>query len=121
MDSLLQVQFLNRSLLRTLTLDFYLELFTKDFSKFHQKFSSGFYLKFSQNFINNFPLFQAVKTLLQKECKCHGVSGSCTVKTCWNILPTFTMIGNTIMKKYNKAKLVVAEQDRSGLNLVIKK
>lgn len=52
--------------------------------------------------------FQIVKALLQTECKCHGVSGSCTVRTCWRTLPSFRQIGDALMKKYYKARPVMA-------------
>lgn len=49
---------------------------------------------------------QIVKHLLRTECKCHGVSGSCAMKTCWRTLPPFRVVGDTLMRKYNKARLV---------------
>lgn len=49
-----------------------------------------------------------VKTLLRTECKCHGVSGSCTVRTCWRTLPSFRQVGDALMKKYYRARPVVA-------------
>jgi len=52
--------------------------------------------------------FQIVKALLQTECKCHGVSGSCTVRTCWRTLPSFRQIGDALMKKYYRARPVIA-------------
>lgn len=42
------------------------------------------------------------------ECKCHGISGSCTMKTCWKTLPTFRQIGDSLMKKYYRARPVAA-------------
>jgi wingless-type MMTV integration site family protein 7 len=45
---------------------------------------------------------------METGCKCHGVSGSCTTKTCWTTLPPFRKIGNYVMKKYQKTKLVTA-------------
>ena len=36
------------------------------------------------------------------ECKCHGVSGSCTTKTCWTTLPPFRLVGNILKQKYDK-------------------
>ncbi|CAG0881892.1 unnamed protein product [Darwinula stevensoni] len=35
---------------------------------------------------------KALKQSLQRECKCHGVSGSCTMKTCWKTLPPFAQV-----------------------------
>lgn len=49
-----------------------------------------------------------MKSLLQTECKCHGVSGSCTVRTCWRTLPSFRQIGDALMKKYYRARPVIA-------------
>lgn len=43
------------------------------------------------------------------------------MKTCWKSLPTLRVIGDTIMKKYNKAKLVQGIADKEGINLVIKR
>lgn len=43
---------------------------------------------------------------MEVECKCHGMSGSCTMKTCWTTLPPFRKIGLHLKKKYAKAKLV---------------
>ncbi|KAK2581021.1 hypothetical protein KPH14_006071 [Odynerus spinipes] len=60
------------------------------------------------NLHNNKAGRKIVKALLQTECKCHGVSGSCTVRTCWRTLPSFRQIGDALMKKYYRAKAVVA-------------
>ncbi|KAI5709072.1 hypothetical protein M8J76_009582 [Diaphorina citri] len=60
------------------------------------------------NLHNNKAGRKMVKTLLQTECKCHGVSGSCTMKTCWRTLPPFKVIGDALMKKYWKARGVSA-------------
>ncbi|KAK0073084.1 hypothetical protein PV325_010297 [Microctonus aethiopoides] len=46
--------------------------------------------------------------MLQTECKCHGVSGSCTVRTCWRTLPSFRQIGDALMKKYYRGRSVIA-------------
>lgn len=64
--------------------------------------------------------FQLVKHLLRTDCKCHGVSGSCAMKTCWRTLPQFRVVGDTLMRKYNKARLVehsepYSEKDKSRL------
>jgi len=46
--------------------------------------------------------------LLNTDCKCHGVSGSCTMKTCWHSLPHFREVGKALMRKYRKARSVQA-------------
>ncbi|XP_033216304.1 protein Wnt-7b-like isoform X2 [Belonocnema kinseyi] len=60
------------------------------------------------NLHNNKAGRKMVKSLLHTECKCHGVSGSCTVRTCWRTLPSFRQIGDALMKKYFRARSVVA-------------
>lgn len=68
------------------------------------------------------------------ECKCHGVSGSCTMKTCWTTLPQFRQVGDNLMKKYYRARpvtsspLLIESQDanpkkkkRKKLQLLLKK
>lgn len=62
-----------------------------------------------------------MKNLLRTDCKCHGVSGSCAMKTCWKTLPSFRVIGDVLMKKYHKARSVEVISDRrltrgSGFN-----
>jgi len=42
-------------------------------------------------------------TSTQLTCKCHGTSGSCNLKTCWNEMPTFEKIGHVIKKQYLNA------------------
>ncbi|XP_069682106.1 protein Wnt-7b isoform X2 [Periplaneta americana] len=68
------------------------------------------------NLHNNKAGRKAVKVNLHVECKCHGVSGSCTMKTCWKTLPAFRQIGDSLMRKYTRARAVVAVEigSRSG-------
>lgn len=46
---------------------------------------------------------RAVYGLVKIECKCHGVSGSCSMKTCWLKLPSFREVGDLIKQKYDSA------------------
>lgn len=39
-------------------------------------------------------------------CKCHGVSQSCEMKTCWKELAQFPAIGTILLEKYDKASKV---------------
>ncbi|XGW26453.1 hypothetical protein V3C99_007230 [Haemonchus contortus] len=41
-----------------------------------------------------------------KECKCHGVSGSCVTKTCWKVVPRFDEFSELLMHKYEMAQQV---------------
>ena len=48
-------------------------------------------------------------------CTCSGVSGSCTVKTCWNQLPAFSVVGTRIKQLYDDACLVQSNA-KTGAN-----
>lgn len=61
---------------------------------------------------------------MKLECKCHGVSGSCTTKTCWTTLPKFREIGYVLKEKYGEAvhvEAVRASRLRQPTFLKIKK
>ncbi|XP_031553002.1 protein Wnt-8b-like [Actinia tenebrosa] len=49
---------------------------------------------------------KAVRTTLKKQCRCHGMTGSCTTVTCWRKLAVFEEVGNYLKKKYTQAKRV---------------
>lgn len=51
-------------------------------------------------------------------CKCHGVSGSCNVRTCWHQLPSFREVGDRLRSKYDSA--VEAGFNRPGTRLLRK-
>src|SRR5579871_3739062 len=44
---------------------------------------------------------------MRRECKCHGMSGSCTVKTCWMRLPSFREVGNNLKDRFDGASRVI--------------
>jgi len=48
-------------------------------------------------------MLQAVEDAMKVQCKCHGVSGSCELKTCWRSLAPFRDVGNILKDKYNGA------------------
>ena len=56
--------------------------------------------------------FQAVADSLTTACKCHGVSGSCSIKTCWKSLGDLKAIGSQLQRKYAVAVEVTNEKVR---------
>lgn len=69
-------------------------------------------------------LFQILEKNMRLECKCHGVSGSCTTKTCWTTLPKFRQLGYILKEKYNHAvhvEPVRASRNKRPTFLKIKK
>ncbi|CAI4224141.1 unnamed protein product [Auanema sp. JU1783] len=64
------------------------------------------------NLHNNRAGRQVLEKSLRRECKCHGMSGSCEVKTCWESMPSFREIGSIIKDKFDGASEVnVVEED----------
>ena len=47
--------------------------------------------------------FQSVEVNMKVDCKCHGVSGSCEMRTCWRAMPTFQRIGSILKEKFDGA------------------
>ncbi|TMS39544.1 hypothetical protein L596_006050 [Steinernema carpocapsae] len=54
---------------------------------------------------------------LRKQCKCHGVSGSCVTKTCWKVVPKLDDFAKYLKDKYDSAQQVTVSS--SGNDLVI--
>ena len=53
-------------------------------------------------------------------CKCHGATGSCTVKTCFQRASGLRLIGNTLKTMFKNARKVEpANQKREGVKLVL--
>ena len=40
---------------------------------------------------------------MRHQCKCHGVSGACNVRTCWQTLPDFREVGSFLKERYDTA------------------
>ncbi|XP_059062681.1 protein Wnt-7b-like [Achroia grisella] len=59
----------------------------------------------AMNLHNNRVGRKTVKDLVRRECKCHGVSGSCAVRTCWRALPQFRAVAAALRDKYRRARL----------------
>nr|CUS58512.1 wingless transcription factor [Cupiennius salei] len=44
---------------------------------------------------------------MRRQCKCHGMSGSCTVQTCWMQLSPFRTIGDGLKDRFDGASRVL--------------
>ncbi|CAL4099245.1 unnamed protein product, partial [Meganyctiphanes norvegica] len=58
---------------------------------------------------------EVVVESLATQCKCHGVSGSCNVKTCWRALPNFNEAGSRVYRRYLQG--VEVREVNAGLRL----
>lgn len=52
------------------------------------------------------------------QCKCHGMSGSCEVKTCWKAAPDFRQVGRILKNRFRSALLVDQSNLGNGAPLV---
>ncbi|CAH1732573.1 hypothetical protein AGLY_001873 [Aphis glycines] len=64
-------------------------------------------LREKMNLHNNEAGRMHVQSEMKQECKCHGMSGSCTVKTCWMRLPIFRSIGDNLKDRFDGASRVM--------------
>ncbi|KAK2163627.1 hypothetical protein LSH36_76g03048 [Paralvinella palmiformis] len=67
------------------------------------------------NMHNNRAGRRAVRKSRKLECKCHGVSGSCALRTCWLAMHDFRQVGNMLRERYNGATQVMMDQTGTGL------
>lgn len=58
---------------------------------------------------------------MRVECKCHGVSGSCEVKTCWKAMPSFRKVGNVLKEKFDGATEVEQRKVGSSTKVLVPK
>lgn len=58
---------------------------------------------------------------MQIRCKCHGMSGSCQLKTCWKSAPEFRVVGKVLKQLFRKAVLVDQSNMGNGSPLIIAK
>lgn len=53
----------------------------------------------------------AVKNFMRTDCKCHGLSGSCAMRTCWRKMPPFRDVGNRLKERFDGAAKVIPSND----------
>ncbi|CAG0895528.1 unnamed protein product, partial [Cyprideis torosa] len=79
-----------------------------------EKYASTRNLRAKMNLHNNAAGRQAIASMLRTQCRCHGVSGSCELKTCWQTLPRFAEVGDYLKLKYeNSVKRRTPSRKRS--------
>uniref|UniRef100_A0A3Q3FJ94 Protein Wnt n=1 Tax=Kryptolebias marmoratus TaxID=37003 RepID=A0A3Q3FJ94_KRYMA len=64
------------------------------------------------NLHNNAAGRHAVKAMMKRICRCHGMSESCSVQTCWTQLSNFREIGDYLKVKYNHAQMLDVDTKR---------
>nr|XP_029728406.1 protein Wnt-1-like [Aedes albopictus]XP_029728407.1 protein Wnt-1-like [Aedes albopictus] len=69
------------------------------------------------NLHNNEAARRTLRAKMQKVCKCHGMSGSCTTRVCWRRLPPMKLMADTLGSMFDAAALVKPVENKG----VIKK
>nr|ABG73038.1 signaling protein wnt4 precursor [Schistosoma japonicum] len=64
------------------------------------------------NLHNNHVGRHMVINKMEVQCKCHGVSGSCEMRTCWRSLPKFRHLGAQLQERFHEAIQVTYIQNR---------
>lgn len=72
------------------------------------------------NLHNNEAGRKLLERTMKVECKCHGVSGSCELKTCWRSLASFRMIGAMLKEKFDGAH-EVKQKRKNGRRMLMPK
>ncbi|XP_077997770.1 protein Wnt-1-like [Glandiceps talaboti] len=68
-------------------------------------------LRYWMNLHNNEAGRITVSSNMRKECKCHGMSGSCQINTCWMRLPIYRAVGDMLKERFDGASRVVVSND----------
>ncbi|XP_071961062.1 protein Wnt-2b-A-like [Antedon mediterranea] len=96
----------------------YASEFTKQFVDAKEKKQSD--AKALMNIHNNRAGRRAVSRAMKLQCKCHGVSGACNIRTCWLAMAEFRRVGDILKRRYDSASKMVMNQDSAGLIVVNK-
>uniref|UniRef100_A0A8D8M4Z4 Protein Wnt n=1 Tax=Cacopsylla melanoneura TaxID=428564 RepID=A0A8D8M4Z4_9HEMI len=60
-----------------------------------------------------------LRELMVEKCKCHGMSGSCEIRTCWHSAPNFRTVGEALKKKFSHAIRVDQSNMGNGMPLIL--
>ena len=55
---------------------------------------------------------------MKLQCKCHGISGACNMRTCWLAMQEFRLVAASLRRRYDGATRVQMAQDGSRLVVV---
>ncbi|XP_042237837.1 protein Wnt-5b-like [Homarus americanus] len=58
------------------------------------------------NLHNNEAGRRAIRSEMELVCKCHGVSGSCSMRVCWRRMAAFRNIGDSLLQRFEGASIV---------------
>lgn len=50
-----------------------------------------------------------------KSCKCHGVSGSCTIRVCWKTMPKMAQVASELRRRFDSALKVKLNRSKTKL------
>ena len=56
-------------------------------------------------------MVQATNRYAGTACRCHGLSGSCSMKTCWKRPPSLSEVGDRLRVHYDEAQRVTMSND----------
>ena len=52
---------------------------------------------------------------MDKSCKCHGVSGSCTIRVCWKTMPKMAQVATELRRRFDSALKVKLNRSKTKL------
>jgi len=67
------------------------------------------------NLHNNDVGRETIYELRGEDCRCHGSSGSCSTKTCWQTFPKLEKVGVRLRQKYDNSFYAVTTRKRTGV------
>ena len=70
---------------------------------------------FDRVFFLSFLCFKVIKEKMGKSCKCHGVSGSCTIRVCWKTMPKMPEVASELRRRFDSALKVKLNRSKTKL------